>query len=1433
MMIRFIIDHATDFEKASQSLFSLLRFIEQCEDEYGYIDTNVAMPISEVITSLCSSSQPLKTSWDEYIQLEAGKMVASIQQDSADWDTYCDDIKKLRHSHFTFDSYVYHAYLKQLYTSIQESIERNDTMDTSSLMTLIKALGILVERRILEEEEKATLTEIIQIIDKSSSSPLGVFVYQSFMHFIAVCLHDHTDLESQVKSNPSIQTLQRSSSLKQAAVQSSPFTPESARPDTTPTTLRPISTHPSLMHSLSMSDMTTPRHTYLDAISSDITSSPTLDETKSQFIKRLMNQLGANNVDMIVSRLFTEITPEFYPAFCLLFVEGYVSRQEVFTQIYLDMILSRRNPHLEELCIDACIVTVYNILKEKNDIASHQQLVRIARFLGGLTIGRDRVLPYRKINLKRLLLNSTKEGRVLPTIIFTCELLSCCRTSSVLKCPSQPWLHSLLVTLWVIHTDTRIQESRSQYIPNLFDIFINNNYEDAINDIKKEAETVLTSSISLSPSLSTSSFTPSIPLSHARSLSGLPPMSTLPPSQPPMLQHSQSMHTTQPPHLTPPLCPTNSLFSSKSASYSPSPSFDNGFEVYMNNQLARIFKDTGYNPLIKQICRDIWNTLKTDIMTLPDKSPLCDFLCQEPTEEVTNAIKQYCKNTAFARGDNVNKTLLAFFKQKNIMTDCSEITKCIIQYFCQVLLQHVQERLYNQSNTILNSINDTTVPTPSAWMNQHANLHDHLNQYIRGYINNFRFYFQRCLIQQSSLPKESNLIYDLQSMFSSYPYPSQMEIQSDQRFLFLVDFMRFAFYETAETKDIHLYQIILPTILNVNKSTVNLPIQAVIETALQGMLLKGTPISVTFLGKCLKQQIIQVSFLDNFLTNLLTTSQNMPYETAVIQFVNEIIQKLMIDSDSIFTNKLPLVLCYIADSTQSLPEGSPLLILKQTVLKLQRKYEVLVQENVYSNHFVSVFKAWYDLCNQSHFSPSEEDTVTFILALKKKGLFVSETQTVVAMRLLFIAALDYKTVNPDDFPPARALAILFISFIRYTDIASKSSVLLCTLTSLSSVLRDNFKSGNTQTNQPTLQILMDLLHYIIEPFLPVLNSSSSTSKNDISLGIDLTRVFLYGLQQLQPEIIPSFSYQWITVVSNTSLLQFIKHTQDSILEEEYKNLILAYLRFLHHFMTLEIIPDSIDYHIKVLTSFLLEIRTIWPAFLSKNYGDFCILIPVRFIQLHNIITSAEPVGIKQFKPYEAINDEMNRCLKQPTQDYWDTSSILAPLELDSVFKQALETNDTSILKELAALSRKHVLSPEYFALLYEIPFALFMKFGFSEKEHTFPVDYFCDLTKYFIMDNLYLPLHDTLLSILDHVRYPSTDTYSYCMLMKTLMKQEAKDTVITTICERLLVPGPKSWGLHFLFIQLVNSEKENIKELKCYKTNPSIRKLVEEYLTKK
>lgn len=1433
-MVSFIIAHASDFEKASQPLFSLVRLIEQSEVSYHFVDTNVVTPIKEVIESL-TTLPALKASWDALVQTEAKKMMISLQKESNDWDLFCEDIKKLRHSQFTFDYYVYHAFLRLLYSSIQGWIERKDIADTTPLLTLIKALGLLLERRILEEEEKETLKEVLSLMDSAASSPLGIIIYQTFLRYISACIRDHIDLEAQLRNNPNIQVLQRNASIKHSMTpsmtQCSPFTMPNmsypAAPTEVVTLSRSMSSH-TLSRSASLMDTAPVRSTGTEAISMDLLNCQPLDDTKSQLVKRLMNQLGANNMEMITSKLFTEITPDLYPSFALVFVEGYISRQEVFTQVYLDMVLSLHDSHFEELMIDACILIVNKILREKDDTISHQQLLRIARFLGGMTIGRDRVLPYRKINIKKMLFNSIKESRVVACLLFTCELLSSCEKSTVLKCPSQPWVRSLLVSLWALHTDPRITESRSQYVPNLFDSFVEKGYGSIIDDIKKEAESSLNTYSSLSPALSYSSLQSSAQLSHARSQSGLSPISSLPSQN--HLQHSLSMHSSQP-HLSP---FSNSLLTSKSVSYSPSLNHDSDFEVFLNSQSARFFKDTGMSTMIiKQVCRDVWKTVKNEVVLLLDQPPLKDLLNQDLSEEVTSAINQCCMSLARSRFDNINKLFLSYFKQQSIMYDTGDFSLLIVQYYYQYLTSLVKEQIRQKSSTILNSINESNMGNPG-WMNQHINLHDHLIQFIRGYINTFRMYFQRLYIQQGSLPKESNLIVDLQNLFLSIPFNNQTDLQSDPRFLFLVDYLQFSFFDTPDTRDVNAYQTVLPVILNVNKKTVNIPIQPAFESAIRAMIVKNTPISISFLGTFIKQQYIQISFLDNFLTKLLSSSQKAPYENAVFSTTSAIIQKLMIDSETLYANKTPLLMRWIAEATQGITDSSlPLYSLKQTVLKLQRKYEMLVQETTYLPHFKSVLQAWYELCSSAHTTPSEEDTVTFIMALKKKGLFVSETQTVIALRMLFIAVLDMK--DSKDISPARSLAALIITLIRYTDVVSKSSILLCALTSIASVLTDEFKSGNTRGNQPALQILMDLLQYVLNPLLPgVLNPSSSpVGKSETAMAINFIRCYLYGLNLLQPESLPSFSYCWITLLSNNSLIQLVKGANDIVLRGQFKELILCYLRFMRHFMLLEVVPDSLDCHLKSLTSFLLELKSFWPELLSKYYGEFCVLIPMRYIQLHNIITSAEPAGIKQFKPYESITDEMNRCFRQPTQDYWNTSSILTPLDLEKTLKQYMETKDNSILNELASLSRKHLLTPEYFAMLYEIPFTLFMKYGFCDKEYSFPVDYFCDLVKMLVKENLMIPLHETLLSILDHVRYPSTDTYSYCMLMKTLMKREGRDTVITTLCERLLVPGPKSWGLHFLFIQLVNSEKDNIKELKCYKSNPAIRNLVDEYMSRK
>ena len=47
---------------------------------------------------------------------------------------------------------------------------------------------------------------------------------------------------------------------------------------------------------------------------------------------------------------------------------------------------------------------------------------------------------------------------------------------------------------------------------------------------------------------------------------------------------------------------------------------------------------------------------------------------------------------------------------------------------------------------------------------------------------------------------------------------------------------------------------------------------------------------------------------------------------------------------------------------------------------------MLLQEDQYLKSFTSILQSWHSLCLESQYAPAEEDVITFIMALKKKGL---------------------------------------------------------------------------------------------------------------------------------------------------------------------------------------------------------------------------------------------------------------------------------------------------------------------------------------------------------------------------------------------------------------------------------------------------------------
>ena len=403
---------------------------------------------------------------------------------------------------------------------------------------------------------------------------------------------------------------------------------------------------------------------------------------------------------------------------------------------------------------------------------------------------------------------------------------------------------------------------------------------------------------------------------------------------------------------------------------------------------------------------------------------------------------------------------------------------------------------------------------------------------------------------------------------------------------------------------------------------------------------------------------------------------------------------------------------------------------------------------------------------------------------------------------------------------------LLAALLRFTDLKSRVSLLLCIVTAIASVLAEEQKTGKNRSAAPAWRVLSALTELLLGPLLPRLQPGLHNS--DRVLATDYARVLLYGLQLLQPALVPSFVFFLLALCSSATLLRTCALLQDDTAASLFTRLLFSLLHFLMPFWLLSNPSPAFRQLFAAVTSLLLAVKEFWPQLLCSNYGDLCLAIPTYCLQLRNIITAAQPPATPAFSPRDGITDDLAKALNSPTPDAWNVSKIIAPLNLDGVFAAYRASPSVGFCSEMAELTKKHPNSIVYFTLLYEVAAATYIRAGPDGTKPSFPVDYYTLLLK----QSPPPVVHDTVIGLLDHVRYPSYDTYSFCMLMKTLMKRDVMEPVFTAICDRLLVPGPKSWGLQFLFSQLVNSEVENIKDMN-YMRRPDVKKLVEEYLTKK
>ena len=761
----------------------------------------------------------------------------------------------------------------------------------------------------------------------------------------------------------------------------------------------------------------------------------------------------------------------------------------------------------------------------------------------------------------------------------------------------------------------------------------------------------------------------------------------------------------------------------------------------------------------------------------------------------------------------------------------------------EMVLQQVDLALKG-SDSVLGTINEAN----TGW-NQPADsysLGDHLIQVVGRATANIVYYLKMGFMLSSSAIQNvrHRLCTDLsQALATQVPFKAD---SSDPRYCFLIDLLSRIFVDSMDSLP---RQALVFPILTAYKNTLALKPASVVEFVLQGCLeKKDLRLNVLFIGRLVKEQLLAVETLDKLFAKALEAPAESLEKSVVVPAMSALVQQLMLGRHQLYSSQLPEAIRRAVEASSGATEETPRLQeLRQTLLRLQQRYEVLVQETAYLSKFAEVLRAWLELYTGENNAPGEEATMAFILALKKKGLLQSETQTVVALRLLLLAALDLASENavpstvasevqsvPSSFVAVDGFVALALALFKFTETASRPSLLLCVLTSVASVLTEEQKTGSTRALTPGLMLFTQLQAGLLEPLLPLLLDVSAPSSAHAALlaqATDLARVFLHGLRLTQPATLPTFSYAWAACLASTPLIQLVKTLDDATATRQYRDLLFAYVRFLHGFMLLDATSEVLERHFKALTTLLLALHANWPDLLARNYGDLCLLIPLRFLQMHNIICSATPAGIAALSPREPMTDRMMKVLNEPTRDTWDTRRILAGLDLEEKFAAFRSTGNNAIAAELGK-QLPTLTSPEMmFALLYEVAAGTYLRNSAEERGgKVFPVEFYMQALKH-VKPSL---VPNLMMSLLDHIRYPAFDTYTFCMLMKTLIgNSDVNEIVFTCICDRMLVPGPKPWGLEFLFYQLVNGNADIIHKLNCYTSNPKVVELVSEYYSSK
>ena len=353
----------------------------------------------------------------------------------------------------------------------------------------------------------------------------------------------------------------------------------------------------------------------------------------------------------------------------------------------------------------------------------------------------------------------------------------------------------------------------------------------------------------------------------------------------------------------------------------------------------------------------------------------------------------------------------------------------------------------------------------------------------------------------------------------------------------------------------------------------------------------------------------------------------------------------------------------------------------------------------------------------------------------------------------------------------------------------------------------------------------------------------SPLENGDEKGLEFVQSIAGFLYATRPQRVPAFAFAWLQLVSDRRFMPPLLTARKQVGWPTYVTLLLSQLQFLEPFLKHAELTDVVRLLYKGTLRLFLVLLHDFPEFLAQYHFRLCDAIPLTCVQLRNLVLSAFPTKMKLPDPF--TGDMIMGTLPEVRHSPRISPSMdkLLPSELANEIDMFI-AGAKPILTVKDSLKKRMVSGTSNAPSAYNIPAVNAIVFYIGLKGLKAPGrgDQPQKPNQVAAFNTPAVQLYAALLKDLDpegrfvvvnamanQLRFPNAHTQYFSFAIMNLFAnasdEKTREQITRVLLERLIANRPHPWGLLVTFIELIKNPRFDLLSRGFTKVAPEIERL--------